>query len=145
VKSAAGRAGAGGVAETSQPPGGARLTAEDLQRLAALCRDSVERFFGVALDFSPDSLAAADRLISQALETPEPTLGAVLPWGAYLGEVAVRHLGGRWMPGADPMECAVAVGARRMLPFRCAAERLRAGAARSLEACYARLAGNAPG
>ena len=38
------------MAETSQPPGGARLTAEDLQRLAALCRDSVERFFGILLE-----------------------------------------------------------------------------------------------
>ena len=129
------------MAETSPPSGGARFNEEDLRQLAALCCNSAQRFFGIALDFSPGSLAVADRLISQALEAPEPSLGMVLPWGAYLGEVAVRHLGARWMPNDDVLDTAVAAGERTLLPFRRAAQRMSGGAAYSLEAGYQELAG----
>ena len=141
MKSAPERAGT--VAETSQPPGGPPLNEGDLRQLADLCCESAQRFFGVALDFSPQSLALADRIISQALEGPEPTLGAVLPWGAYLGEVVVRHLGGRWEPRPAMLETAVVVGDRALLPFQRAAQRLRHGADFALEAWFNDLAGEA--
>ena len=128
------------MAETSPPPD-ARFNVGDLRQLAALCCDSTQRFFGIALDFSPASLSVADRLISQALEVPEPSLGMILPWGAYLGEVAVRHLGARWVPHDNVLHTAVAAGERTLRPFRRAAQRLSGGPAYSLEAAYQELAG----
>jgi hypothetical protein len=128
------------VAHTTPPSPAGRLSEEDLRQLAAICRDAARRFFDVTLDLSPASLAVADRIISQALETPEPTLGAVLPWGAYLGEVVVRHLDGRWAPRDPLLDTAVIVGQRTLLPFRRAAQRLRGGAAYALERCYQDLA-----
>jgi len=37
--------------------------------------------------------------------------------GAYLGEVLVRHLGGRWIPRQKLEEAQVLVGHRVWLPF----------------------------
>jgi len=37
--------------------------------------------------------------------------------GAYLGQVLVHHLGGRWIPRKELMETGVRVGHRVWLPF----------------------------
>jgi hypothetical protein len=37
--------------------------------------------------------------------------------GAYLGELLIKHLGGRWVPRRSLLESAVVVGPRAWLPF----------------------------
>lgn len=44
--------------------------------------------------------------------------------GAYLGEILVTHLGGRWVPRRDLAESQVVVGSKAWLPFLRARHRL---------------------
>jgi hypothetical protein len=37
--------------------------------------------------------------------------------GGYMGELLVKHLGGRWVPRNSLLEAAVVVGPRAWLPF----------------------------
>lgn len=69
---------------------------------------------GVVLDYSEESLAALDALIGQESfvgvtpRTPESPEDEETLWtlsktlGAYVGEVALRALGGRWVAEATP-------------------------------------------
>ena len=52
---------------------------------------------GVALDYSPESLALVDDFLGKARQGSEDDLtNALRAAGAYVGEVLVRHLGGAW-------------------------------------------------
>ncbi len=61
--------------------------------------------WGVFLDLSPDSLKGVEEILGQLHEAmragtavpPETLRRATLSWGAYVGEVMRRHLGGRWI------------------------------------------------
>jgi hypothetical protein len=74
------------------------------------------------LDATPESLTDADFYFWRE-EFPTSRLReaidahAVPAIGAYLGEVLVRHLGGRWIPRQKLMEAQVLVGHRVWLPF----------------------------
>ncbi|HEY8505754.1 MAG TPA: hypothetical protein VIL46_14310 [Gemmataceae bacterium] len=83
--------------------------------MAVLADEAVRRAraeFGVALDFSPDSVAAVEELLGE-LHARRAAGGMTdarinreaMTWGAYVGEVIRRLKGGRWdkdHPVADP-------------------------------------------
>jgi len=59
--------------------------------------------YDTELDYTPDSLEALDAEIESLREDGldgEGAAEALFVFGCYLGEVLVRHLGGRWMPTA---------------------------------------------
>lgn len=65
------------------------------QLAVTLARDE----FGDTLDFSPGSLETVDGEVETVREdglTGEDAAEALFVIGCYLGEVMVRHLGGRW-------------------------------------------------
>ncbi len=80
--------------ETAAPP-------EAVAELVAACVRFAGSKYGVALDFSPESLAIVDQYVRdsrgdvtvQAENALPLVAGAV---GAYLGEVVRRHFGGYW-------------------------------------------------
>ncbi|KFA92269.1 hypothetical protein [Archangium violaceum] len=88
------------------------------EHLVALLHTQVPSVF----DASPESLTDADfyfwreefptRRLREAIDQR-----AVPAIGAYLGEVLVRHLGGRWIPRKNLEEAQVLVGNRVWLPF----------------------------
>lgn len=49
--------------------------------------------------------------------TPDKRDRLVPMLGGYLGELIIKHLGGRWVPRSSLLESAVVVGARAWLPF----------------------------
>jgi hypothetical protein len=105
----------------------------------------VERALGVTLDGSEESLAYVDHYIdhtarAEALK-PE-VLALVAPaLGAYLGQVAIARLGGRWKPetlGIDPAEWEVELEAAPLsfYPVGMAAEALRGGEVDGYDASF---------
>jgi hypothetical protein len=86
--------------------------------LVALLHTQVPSIF----DATPDSLTDADFYFWRE-EFPTSRLReaieahAVPSIGAYLGQVLVRNLGGRWIPRKNLMEAQVLVGNRVWLPF----------------------------
>lgn len=98
-------------------------TAAEMHRQAEGCVQGVHRFWGETLDFSPESLQVVDRLIAtgfNAQEDNETIQTAVQAFGAYVGEVVRRHLGGVWhdeeMKG-QPVLLQVGRGQQRLKPF----------------------------
>lgn len=66
--------------------------------IAAMAVPFVEQNYGVALDYSPASLAQLDTIVDdlrrdQRFEAVQMLLFSM---GCYVGEVLVRHAGGRW-------------------------------------------------
>jgi hypothetical protein len=66
--------------------------------IAALAVPVVEQNYGVRLDYGPESLAQLDGIIDdlrrdQRFEALQTLLFSI---GCYVGEVLVRHAGGRW-------------------------------------------------
>ena len=109
--------------------------AERMKGLAFLQVRAAREAGGGLLDFTPDSLAELDRLISRDV-SPRPqdpdTLAEVI--GAYLGETIVRRLRGAWCEeGGQPR---VAVGGGLLDPLGRARERIEVGPSRSLSAYY---------
>src|SRR3954451_2608008 len=98
-------------------------------------RRYVERAVGVNLDGSEESLAFVDHYIQSTAkaEAIKPdVLGLVAPaLGAYLGEVAIAKMGGRWImeSAADPADWQVELEAAPLHfhPVGMAAEALRGG------------------
>ena len=73
-------------------------SAENAAEIAALVIPFVEQNYGVRLDYSAESLRTLDRVIDdlrrdQRFEALQPLLFSM---GCYVGEVLVRHAGGRW-------------------------------------------------
>lgn len=74
-------------------------TTVEMQRQAAGCVEGVQQFWRVRLDFSPQSLAVVDRLITTRFgpnAEAETIATAVQAFGAYVGEVVRRSMGGVW-------------------------------------------------
>jgi hypothetical protein len=74
--------------------------------LAAACVRFVATRYGVALDFTPETLSLVDQYVKEARsevavrpDALELVQGAV---GAYLGEVIRRAFGGSWFAQGDP-------------------------------------------
>ncbi len=104
-------------------------TAAEMQRQAEGCVEGVRRFWGVNLDFGPQSLAALDRLIQTGFgphADDETIATAVQAFGAYSGEVVRRSLGGVWhddeMKG-QPVLLDVGKDSARVEPFRTVSKR----------------------
>jgi hypothetical protein len=104
-------------------------TAAEMQRQAEGCVEGVRRFWGVNLDFGPQSLAALDRLIQTGFGPQagdETITTAVQAFGAYVGEVVRRNLGGVWhdeeMKG-QPVLLNVGRDSVRVEPFDAASKR----------------------
>ncbi|HLL55085.1 MAG TPA: hypothetical protein VK447_16130 [Myxococcaceae bacterium] len=76
----------------------------------------------IIYDGSPEALTDIDfRLwlenFPEVFEREKLDRWLVPSLGAYLGEVLVKHLGGRWVPRQNPDEAQVIVGNRAWLPF----------------------------
>jgi hypothetical protein len=88
------------------------------ESLVALLHSEVPSVF----DATPESLTDADFYFwREEFPSSRPREAidehAVPAIGAYLGEVLVRHLGGRWIPRRRLEETQVLVGHRVWLPF----------------------------
>jgi hypothetical protein len=106
-------------------------------------RRYVERAVGVTLDGSEESLAYVDHYIQSTAkaEAQKPeVLALVAPaLGAYLGEVAIAKLGGRWnVESTDPAEWEVELEAAPLHfhPVGMAAEALRATEVEGYDASF---------
>lgn len=106
-------------------------TAAEMQRQAEGCVEGVRRFWGVTLDFDPQSLTAVDRLIQTGFDRQaddETITTAVQAFGAYVGEVVRRSLGGVWhdeeMKG-QPVLLDVGRDSVRVEPFRIVSRRFK--------------------
>lgn len=98
-------------------------TAAEMQRQAEGCVQGVRQFWGETLDFSPESLQVVDRLIATGFSPQEDKATiqtGVQAFGAYVGEVVRRHVGGVWhdeeMRG-QPVLLRVGQSQQRVKPF----------------------------
>ena len=71
--------------------------------IAAMALPVVEQNYGLTLDYSPESLGQLDAIIDdlrrdQRFEALQTLLFSM---GCYVGEVLVRHAGGRWRTTQD--------------------------------------------
>jgi hypothetical protein len=67
---------------------------------AQLAVEAAWEEFGVDLDYSPASLENVDTQVDSLREgglTGEDVAEALFVFGCYVGQVMVRHLGGRWV------------------------------------------------
>jgi hypothetical protein len=104
-------------------------TAAEMRRQAEGCVEGVRQFWGESLDFSPQSLEAVDRLIRTGFghkADVETIATATQAFGAYVGEVVRRTLGGTWhdeeMKG-QPVLLGVGRDSVRIEPFRAVSKR----------------------
>ena len=94
---------------------------EDIERYTAYAQ-SFTGWFGPQIkekiDFSPRWLHYIDAHFWAATSIPSMLHSQYLPYvGAYLGEIIIRHLGGRWVPRENIEEAQIVVGDRVWLPF----------------------------
>jgi hypothetical protein len=94
-------------AKPPDPVEPARLAELFLQTVEHVAALSEEVFpvadFEEALDLSPDSLRDFELLLQEVwISDPVANQETLARAGAYLGEVVVRHLGGRWDLAAEP-------------------------------------------
>ncbi len=93
--------------------------------------------FGIALDYSPESLGKVDEAISKFFEEgDEPLPTTVLPIGAYVGEVVRVNLGGQWHITEPLLDSAIDLAGVELYPFRRVAKRFEEGSSASLRAWY---------
>ena len=79
-------------------------TADNAREHAQLAVVAAREEFDEHLDYSPASLEAVDRQIESLREeglTAEDAAEALFVFGCYVGQVMVRHLGGRWVDTAQ--------------------------------------------
>lgn len=77
-------------------------TWDRMTKVAAICVSLTRKHFGETLDYSPESLALVDRVITSGWgEEPMQNVPERLTtvFGAYLGEIIVRRTRGRWVTG----------------------------------------------
>ncbi|MBI2939373.1 MAG: hypothetical protein HYY04_02960 [Chloroflexi bacterium] len=76
--------------------------AAEMLRQAEGCVEGARRFWGKQLDYSPASLAVVDDLIATGFgpdESRDTVETATQAFGAYVGEVVRRRVGGEWRGG----------------------------------------------
>src|SRR4051794_18671921 len=74
-------------------------TPENAAKHALLAVECVRDIEGVALDYSPRSLATIDRIVEAMRQegvTVEQVAETLFTFGCYIGEVFVRHASGVW-------------------------------------------------
>jgi hypothetical protein len=74
--------------------------AESAAEHAALAVLAASEEYDILLDYSPQSVARIDEQIESLRDdgfTGEDVAETLFVFGCYLGEVMVRHLGGRWV------------------------------------------------
>lgn len=103
----------------------------------------VRKLTGVLLDYSPQSLTVCDRLVDEGWggQPPHHLEAAVNLFGAYLGEVIVRALGGRWELTDRFGVCVVGLRGTdaRAMPLLRAARRFLEGPSASFQGYYREL------
>lgn len=88
------------------------MTPVPVQPFYDAAKKYVQRAVGVELDDSEESLAYVDHYITSTAraETGDPRLGPELlalvapALGAYLGQVAIKRFGGKWVTDGEPAE-----------------------------------------
>jgi len=124
------------------------MTVEGLRGVAESTARDARLTLGLELDFSPGSLRVLDEAIDRFFRSKEPLVATtVLSFGAYVGEVVIRSLGGRWQPAAAWDDCAVVdIGPiAEMFPMRRVAKRFEEGEEASLAFWYEAAARAAQG
>lgn len=95
------------------------LTPDYASRHAQIAVDAARDVEGVELDYSPESLIKVDRIVAGFHDAGvrSSQVGAtVFSFGCYVGEVLVRHQGGRWvLPKASLLSKLGLGGANMML------------------------------
>lgn len=119
---------------------------ETIAPFVEACRAYVERAVGVALDGSTTSLAFVDHYVQHTRAggpVKDEVLALVAPaLGAYLGEVAIAQLGGRWtVAGEDPAAWRIELGTAPLWfhPVGMAAEALRQGDVEGYDASFSTI------
>jgi hypothetical protein len=98
-------------------------TLVQMQRYADGCAMGAQRFWGASLDFTPQSLVRVDLLIASGYgskESQDTIDTAVQAFGAYVGEVVRRSLGGTWLTeenNGEPILVGVGPARKRVEPF----------------------------
>lgn len=119
------------------------MTPPPVQPFYDAARKYVQRALGVELDDSEESLAYVDHYITQTARAealkPE-VLALVAPaLGAYLGQVAIKRFGGRWVTDGEPAEWRVELEPAPLTfhPVGMAAEALRGEEVEGYDASFA--------
>lgn len=104
----------------------------------------VRRLTGIDLDYSPASLEICDRLVDEAWADGGPAKpdAVINLFGAYLGEVILRNLGGRWDVDEKFGICVAGIGniGGRVLPLIQAGRRFVQGRDALLSSYYRSVA-----
>lgn len=83
------------------------VTSATFQKEAKEAVKSAREIFKVDLDFSPKSVKHIDKIIDEGWGAPLGERKAyefamsILTLGSYLGEVIIKHLGGRWQEASQ--------------------------------------------
>jgi hypothetical protein len=105
---------------------------------------AVQRLTGIELDYSPASLEICDRLVDEGWSDGAPArVDAVVNlFGAYLGEVIIRNLGGQWAIDEKFGLCVAGIGkiGGRALPVVQAGRRFMQGRQALLSSYYRSIA-----
>jgi hypothetical protein len=120
------------------------MTPAPVQPFYEAAKQYVQRALGVALDDSEESLAYVDHYINETAraEAPKPEVLALTAaaLGAYLGQVAIKRFGGKWvMEGDDPADWLVELSPAPLTfhPVGMAAEALRGDEVDGYDASFA--------
>jgi hypothetical protein len=113
------------------------------EALAAMMRGRAEAFVAMAngtLDWGPEAGYAIDGWCAHFLPSmparPGIRAGVAFAMGAYLGELIVRHAGGRWVYDERTQTAGVDIRDRRFFPLNMARKRVDGQPGRSLSPAY---------
>ncbi len=118
-------------------------TAEGLRKMAEETAVSAAKTLGIQLDFTPASLKTLDDAVDTFFEPGGPVIApTIMTFGAYLGEVVIRNLGGRWRPSESWEDAAIVdLGPiAELYPMRRMAKRMQEGRENSVEFWYETVA-----
>lgn len=120
-----GRRGRGEPVAGSELPA-THATAEGLRAYAERFVEEFYEYSKLVLDYTPESLESVDEVAPGRLGSGPETWEAIIPIAAYLGEVIIRNLGGKWRSSTSWLDCAV-VGALEgeVYPMRAVQDRVR--------------------
>lgn len=99
---------------------------------------------GMALDYSPESVARLETVLAARIPVPDSDLeNATRLWGGYFGEVFRRRFPGEWImavyPGGDLAMPALDIAGSQIYPLLKVYRRLTLGPGEDLSAFYAKV------
>lgn len=114
------------------------MTTTLAEQMAASAKEAMKltrKYFVVELDYTPESLTNLDDVIDDYRfampngETPDAVALLVRTWGAYVGEVVRKKLGGRWNEYGEASDESVTmtVGGRSIHPLAHVRRRIESG------------------